>query len=161
MEYKVINEIRGTIVKITDCDGKKTCVVMQPDDSNLGTIGESYRGRDYSNFNVGQRCVYAKFVMCNPANDDEIKMYNDLRKRNLHGWRLMFNEKVFDDFFNSEEKNIKKKIIIDDTHEVVLKKRLVTLIDIERCFFLRDRCPDIVTDYDYEAYNELKKSKGR
>ncbi len=34
MEYKVINEIRGTIVKITDCDGKKTRVVMQPDDPN-------------------------------------------------------------------------------------------------------------------------------
>ncbi|MGM9849883.1 MAG: hypothetical protein ACI31V_03185 [Bacilli bacterium] len=72
----------------------------------------------------------------------------------------MFTEKDFDDFFDSEEKIIKEKITIDDIHEVVLKKRLATLIDIERCFFLSDRCPDIVTDYDYEAYRELKKSKG-
>lgn len=155
MEYKVIKEIRGTIIEITNHDGKEG-VVMQPDDPNLKTIRESYRGRDYSNFNVGQRGVLAEIVMCNPSNDAEMKKYTELRKRQFHRCRLMFDEKVYDNFINNAEKTV-----IDDEHRVFVSKRLATILDIEKHFLDCCKCPDIVTDYDYEAYAEREKSKGR
>lgn len=114
MENKVISEIRGTIVKIINHDGRKSGFIMQPDDLDSPKVTYANDLRDYSKFDIGQRVVSVKFVMCNPSNDDEMKKYNELRKRQMLSWKLLCDEKLYDEYVNGNE-----NMVVDEVHGTI------------------------------------------
>jgi hypothetical protein len=55
-DNEIIKEVRGTITEVCNYPDVPQ-IIIQPDDKKEGTITESNKGRDYSQFSVGQRVV--------------------------------------------------------------------------------------------------------
>lgn len=72
VEKKVLREVRGTIINIYDYPviealtgkvlSREKVIVIESDDKENGTITESFVGRDYSHFSVGQRIVHVTYT---------------------------------------------------------------------------------------------------
>ena len=55
-DNEMIKEVRGTITKVCNYPDVPQ-IIIQPDDKTEGTITKAVKGRDYSQFSVGQRVV--------------------------------------------------------------------------------------------------------
>ena len=75
----ILEEIHGTIIKVyeipTSNGSIEKGIIIQPDDSSEGMISEAIKGRDYSQFSVGQRVVYVIYTWKRPATETEKQEY--------------------------------------------------------------------------------------
>lgn len=79
----ILEEIRGTIIKVYEypvSNGETITsieegIVILPDDSSKGMISEAIKGRDYSQFSVGQRVVNVTYTWKRPATETEKREY--------------------------------------------------------------------------------------
>lgn len=84
----ILEEVRGTITNVYSYPVTKEeneiltpkGIVIEPDEPEHGTICESFIGRDYSKYSVGQRVVHVKYKYKRPATPEDRRRYASIRK---------------------------------------------------------------------------------